>query len=163
MRDVSEALQANNRNAGGGYLQRGDEQQLVRGVGLIQTMRDIESIVLTAENGVPVMVRDVARVTTGGMPRQGAVTIDGKGEAVAGITMLLLGENGRIVVDRVKDKVVDIQKTLPAGTRLVGFLDRGELIKRTLSTAIKNLIEGGLLVIAVLFLFLLQVRAGLIV
>ena len=77
--------------------------------------------------------------------------------------MLLLGENGRVVVDRVKDRVVEIQKTLPAGTRLVGFLDRGELIKSTLATAIKNLIEGGLLVIAVLFLFLLQVRAGLIV
>lgn len=163
VRDVSEALEANNLNAGGGYLNRGDEQQLVRGVGQIQTMRDIETIVLKAEDGVPVMVRDVARVTTGGQPRQGAVTLDGKGEAVAAITMLLLGENGRVVVDRVKDKVVSIQKTLPEGTKLVGFLDRGELITRTLSTAIKNLIEGGVLVIVVLFLFLLQVRAGLIV
>lgn len=163
VRDVSQALQANNQNAGGGYLNRGDEQQLVRGVGQIQSLRDIETIVLKAEKGVPVMVRDVARVTTGGRPRQGAVTLDGKGEAVAAITMLLLGENGRVVVDRVKDKVVAVQKTLPEGTKLIGFLDRGELIKRTLSTAIKNLIEGGILVIVVLFLFLLQVRAGLIV
>ena len=163
VRDVSEALQNNNQNAGGGYLQRGDEQQLVRGVGLIQTARDIENIVLKAEDGVPILIKDVARVNTGGRPRQGAVTRGGNGETVAGITMLLLGENGRIVVDRVKERVVAIQKTLPAGTKLVGFLDRGELIKRTLQTAMRNLTEGGLLVIAVLFLFLLQVRAGLIV
>ncbi|PQV62687.1 cobalt-zinc-cadmium resistance protein CzcA [Abditibacterium utsteinense] len=163
VRDVSSALQNNNRNAGGGYLNRGDEQQLVRGVGQIQTMRDIETIVLKAENGIPILVRDVAKVQTGGMPRQGAVTLDGKGEAVAAITMLLLGENGRVVVDRVKDKVVAIQKTLPEGTQLVGFLDRGDLIRRTLATAIQNLVEGGVLVVVVLFLFLLQVRAGLIV
>jgi len=163
VRDVAEALEANNQNAGGGYLNRGDEQQLVRGVGTLQSSRDIETIVLKAEGGIPVMIRDVAQVKTGGRPRQGAVTKDGKGEAVAGITMLLLGENGRIVVDRVKDRVAEIQKTLPAGTKLIGELDRGELIGRTLGTAIKNLAEGGLLVIGVLFLFLLQLRAGLIV
>ena len=163
VRDVSLALQENNRNAGGGYLNKGDEQQLVRGVGVIQTPRDIENVVLKSENGVAVMVKDVARVQSGGRPRQGAVTKNGKGEAVSGITMLLLGENGRVVVDRVKARVLQIQKTLPEGTRLVGELDRGDLIRRTLTTAIRNLVEGGLLVIGVLFLFLLQVRAGLIV
>ncbi len=163
IRDVTTALEQNNQNAGGGYLSKGDEQQLVRGVGVIQTARDIETIVLKAENGVAVMMRDVARVEVGGRPRQGAVTKNGKGEAVAGITMLLLGENGRVVVDRVKDRVAQIQKTLPAGTQLVGALDRGDLIKRTMQTAIRNLTEGGLLVIGVLFLFLLQLRAGLIV
>jgi len=163
IRDVTEALEQNNRNAGGGYLNKGDEQQLVRGVGVIKDARDIEQIVLDSDNGVPVTIADIAKVTTGGRPRQGAVTKDGKGEAVAGITMLLLGENGRIVVDRVKERVAQIQKSLPAGTQLVGELDRGDLIKRTLGTAIRNLTEGGLLVIGVLFLFLLQLRAGLIV
>ena len=163
IRDLTEAIERNNANAGGGVLQRGDEQQLVRGVGVIQNIRDIENIVLRARDGASVLIKDVARVTTGGRPRQGAVTKDGEGEAVAGITLLLLGENGRVVVDSVKDRVAQIQKTLPANTRLVGELDRSDLIKRTLATAIRNLAEGGLLVIAVLFLFLLQLRAGLIV
>ena len=163
IRDLTEAIERNNENAGGGVLQRGDEQQLVRGVGVIQNIRDIENIVLRARDGASVLIKDVARVTTGGRPRQGAVTKDGEGEAVAGITLLLLGENGRVVVDSVKDRVAQIQKTLPANTRLVGELDRSDLIKRTLATAIRNLAEGGLLVIAVLFLFLLQLRAGLIV
>jgi cobalt-zinc-cadmium resistance protein CzcA len=163
LRQVMEALQENNQNAGGGYLRRGDEQQLVRGVGVIQNQSDIAGIVVGAENGVPITIRDVASVTTGGAIRQGAVTMNGKGEAVTGITMLLLGENGRTVVERVKERVVTIQKSLPAGTKLVGFMDRSELINRTLKTAIRNLSEGGLLVILVLFLFLLQLRAGLIV
>jgi heavy metal efflux system protein len=163
IRQITESLEANNANAGGGYIEKGEEQQLVRGVGVIGNARDIENIVLSAENGIPVYVRDVATVTTGGAIRQGAVTMNGKGEAVTGITMLLLGENGRVVVNRVKDRVTQIQKSLPAGTRLVGFMDRSELINRTLQTAVKNLAEGGLLVIIVLFLFLLQLRAGLIV
>lgn len=163
LRDVQTALEANNSNAGGGYIEKGQEQQLVRGVGVLRDERDIENIVLTAHDGVPIYIRDIANVTTGGAIRQGAVTMNGEGEAVTGITMLLLGENGRVVVERVKDRVEQIQKTLPAGTRLLGFMDRSELIGRTLQTAIKNLVEGGLLVIGVLFLFLLQLRAGLIV
>ncbi len=163
LRSVMEALQENNQNAGGGYLRRGDEQQLVRGVGVIRNESDIADIVVGAENGVPITIRDVASVTTGGAIRQGAVTMNGKGEAVTGITMLLLGENGRTVVERVKERVVSIQKSLPAGTKLVGFMDRSDLINRTLATATRNLAEGGFLVILVLFLFLLQLRAGLIV
>ena len=163
LREVTEALESNNSNAGGGYLRKGGEQQLVRAVGAIATVDDIKNIVLKSENGVPVLVRDVAQVTTGGGTRQGAVTMNGKGEVVVGISMLLLGENGRVVVERVKDRLVSIEKTLPEGTKLVGFLDRSELIGRTLGTATKHLAEGGLLVIGVLFLFLLQLRAGLIV
>lgn len=163
LRDVSDALEANNSNAGGGYIPKGDEQQLVRGIGTVQNVSDIGNIVLKAEGGTPVLIRDVAQVTIGGGTRQGAVTMNGKGEAVVGITMLLLGENGRVVVGRVKDRLAQIEKTLPAGTKLVGFLDRSELIGRTLQTAIRNLTEGGLLVVGVLFLFLLQLRAGLIV
>jgi cobalt-zinc-cadmium resistance protein CzcA len=163
LRRVQEALEENNRNAGGAYLQRGDEQQLVRGVGIIRDVDDIRNIVVGAHEGTPILIRDVAQVTTGPAIRQGAVTMNGKGEAVTGITMLLLGENGRTVVQRVKDRVAQIQKTLPAGTKLIGFMDRSELIDRTLATAVRNLVEGGLLVIGVLFLFLLQLRAGLIV
>ena len=163
IRDLTAAVEQNNRNAGGGVLRMGDEQQFVRGVGAIQSIGDIENIIVKAERGVAVLVKDVARVTTGGRPRQGAITRNGQGEAVTGITMLLLGENGRVVVDSVKDRVEKIQKTLPKGTQLVGELDRSDLIKRTLQTAIRNLAEGGLLVVGVLFLFLLQLRAGLIV
>jgi cobalt-zinc-cadmium resistance protein CzcA len=163
LRDVSDALERNNSNAGGGYISKGDEQQLVRGIGTIQNKSDIGNIVLKAEDGTPVLIRDVAEVTTGGATRQGAVTMNGKGEAVVGITMLLLGENGRVVVERVKDRLASIEKTLPAGTKLVGFLDRSDLINRTLQTVIRHLTEGGLLVVGVLFLFLLQLRAGLIV
>jgi heavy metal efflux system protein len=163
LRQVQEALQENNQNAGGGYLERGDEQQLVRGIGVIRDEEDIGNIVVAAEHGTPIFIKDVAEVAVGPAIPQGAVTMNGKGEAVTGITMLLLGENGRTVVQRVKERVAEIQKTLPAGTRLTGFMDRSELIHRTLRTAITNLVEGGLLVILVLFLFLLQLRAGLIV
>jgi heavy metal efflux system protein len=163
LRHVQEALEENNRNAGGAYLQRGDEQQLVRSVGLIRGVDDIRNVVIGAEHGTPIFIKDVAEVTTGPAIRQGAVTMNGEGEAVTGITMLLLGENGRTVVQRVKERVAQIQKTLPAGTKLVGFMDRSDLINRTLQTAVKNLVEGGLLVILVLFLFLFQIRAGLIV
>lgn len=163
IRQVMEALEENNRNAGGGYLNRGDEQQLVRGLGIIRNQSDIGEIVLGAENGIPILVRDVAEVTTGAAIRQGAVTMNGKGEAVTGITMLLLGENGRTVVNRVKDRIVSVEKSLPQGTKLGGFMDRSDLINRTLATAQRNLVEGGILVIVVLFLFLLQVQAGLIV
>jgi len=156
-------LEENNQNAGGAYIRRGDEQQLVRGFGFIRDEEDIRNIVLSAEGGTPVCVKDVADVTVGPAIRQGAVTRNGKGEAVIGITMLLMGENGRVVVQRAKDRLEQVQKTLPAGTRLIGFLDRSALINRTLSTATKNLVEGGILVIVVLFLFLLQLRAGLIV
>jgi heavy metal efflux system protein len=163
IRHVSEALENNNQNAGGAYIRRGDEQQLVRGIGLIRDEKDIRNIVVGAENGTPIYIRDVAEVTTGPALRQGAVTMNGEGEAVVGINMLLLGENGRIVVERVKDRVKQIRKSLPEGTTITGFMDRSELINRTLHTALKNLIEGGVLVILVLFLFLLQLRAGLIV
>ncbi|MBI3910201.1 MAG: efflux RND transporter permease subunit [Armatimonadetes bacterium] len=163
LRQVQEALSQNNQNAGGAYIQRGAEQQLVRGIGVIRNEDDIRHVVVSAHEGTPITLQDVAMVTTGAAIRQGAVTREGKGETVAGIVMLLMGENGRVVVQRVKEKLVQIQKSLPAGTQLIGFLDRSQLINRTLRTASTNLIEGGLLVILVLFLFLLQLRAGLIV
>jgi heavy metal efflux system protein len=163
IRDVSGALAANNQNAGGASITRGQEQQLVRTVGIIQSPADIRRIVLGAHAGVSITVGQVAAVTEGGAVRQGAITQDGQGEQVYAIAMLLMGQNGRIVVQRVKDKLVQIQKSLPAGTKLIGFLDRSQLIDRTIHTVAANLIEGGVLVILVLFFFLLQLRAGLIV
>ena len=163
MRDVLKAVSENNQNAGGAYLRRGSEQQIVRSVGVIKTFDDIRQIVLGAHDGVPVTIGQVATVEEGAAVRQGAMTQDGEGEQVYAITMLLIGENGRVVVERVKDRLQSIEKSLPEGTQLIGFLDRAELINRTLQTALKNLVEGGLLVIVVLFLFLLQMRAGLIV
>lgn len=163
LRQVIEALQKNNLNAGGAYLERGGEQQLVRGVGLIQFPGDIESIVVTAEKGTPVYIRDVAAVGVGGQVRQGAATRDGRGETVMGIAMLLKGENSRKVAQEVRVRLEAISKTLPSGVKITPFYDRTQLVDETIRTASRNLIEGGLLVVGVLFLFLLQWRAGLIV
>src|SRR5690606_8231002 len=127
IRDGQGALEENNRSAGGADLRLGDEPQLVRGVGVIRDERDIRRIAVAAQDATPVHHHDGATVPTGPAIRQGALTTNGEGEAVAAVTMLLLGENGRVVVERVKDRVTEIQKTLPAGTELVGYMDRSEL------------------------------------
>ncbi len=163
LRQVIEALARNNSNAGGAYLERGGEQQLLRGVGLIQSVADIERIVVASHAGTPVHVRDVARVGVGAQVRQGAATRDARGEAVMGIAMLLKGENSRTVTQRVRERLAYIQKSLPPGIVIKPFYDRTDLVDKTIQTASRNLIEGGVLVMVVLFLFLLQLRAGLIV
>ncbi len=163
LRHILEALEQNNVNAGGAYLERGGEQQLLRGIGLIQSVKDIEDIVVASHAGTPVYIRDVARVTLGAQVRQGAATRDGNGETVMGMAMLLKGENSRTVTEQVKARLQEIQKSLPPGVVIKPFYDRTELVGKTIRTAATNLVEGGLLVIVVLFLFLLQVRAGLIV
>ena len=163
LRQVIEALERNNVNAGGAYIEKGGEQQLLRGIGLIQSTGDIANIVVAAQNGTPVYVRDIAQIGLGAQVRQGAATRDGKGETVIGMAMMLKGENSRTVTQRVKEKLQQIQKSLPTGVVIKPFYDRTDLVEKTVSTAGKNLIEGGVLVILVLFLFLLQLRAGLIV
>lgn len=161
--DVFKALQSNNRNTGGGYIAHQGEQYVVRGEGLIGSLEDIGSIVLAhGSGGTPVYVRDVGTVGLAPMLRQGAVTRDGRGEAVVGIVLMLMGENSRVVVDRVKEKTAQIRKTLPKGVTLDTFYDRTELVRRTIHTVTRNLLEGGLLVIVVLLLLLGNVRAGLI-
>jgi Cu/Ag efflux pump CusA len=162
---VFEALQRNNANAGGGYMVHHGEQRLVRGEGLVQSLQDIENIVVDSrEDGTPIFIRDVAAaVLFAPMIRQGAVTRDGRGEIVSGITMMLMGENSRVVVDRVKRAIEQIKKTLPKGVTIDTYYDRTELVRKTILTVLKNLSEGGLLVIAVLFLLLGNVRAGLVV
>ena len=161
--DVVKAVSESNENAGGAAISQGGEQQLVRSVGTISGADDLKKIVLGAAKGVPVTLAQVAEITDAAMVRQGAMTANGVGEQVYAINLLLIGENGRVVVERTKKKILTIEKSLPPGSKLLGFLDRAELIERTLQTAIKNLVEGGVLVIVVLFLFLLQFRAGLIV
>ena len=161
--DLREALEKNNRNAGGAYIPKENEQQIVQGIGVVQSLDDIRNIVLKAERGASVLIRDVAEVQFGPAIRQGTITKDGKGEAVAAIAVMLMGENSRTVTHRVKERVAEIQKEMPPGIRLVGFMDRTTLVEDTLDTAGHNLLYGGVLVILVLFLFLLQLRAGLIV
>ncbi len=160
---VIEALAKNNSNAGGAYIEQGGEQQLLRGVGLIQDERDIENIVVASVRGTPIYVRSIGEVNLGAEVRQGAATRDGKGETVMGIAMMLKGENPRSVAQRVDARLKEISKALPPGVSIKPFYNRSDLVDRTVRTAANNLIEGGLVVMAVLFLFLLQVRAGLIV
>lgn len=164
LRDVLEAVTKNNENVGGAYIEHGSEQYLLRGIGLVESAKDIENIVVkTAKEGVPIFVRDLGEVIVGANVRQGAVTADGKGEIVAGIVMMLQGENSRAVIDRVKQRVEQVKKTLPKGVELVPFYDRTELINRTISTVTKNLVEGALIVIVILILLLGNWRGALLV
>lgn len=161
---VLEALERNNANAGGAYLERVEQQSLVRGEALITSLADIESIVVGASpSGTPILIRNVATVKFAPMVRQGFASQDGKGEVVIGIAMMLLGENSRVVVDRVKERLAGIQRTLPADVRIEAFYDRTDLVRRTIQTVSRNLVEGGLLVVAVLLLLLGSLRGGLIV
>ncbi|HBL31603.1 MAG TPA: CusA/CzcA family heavy metal efflux RND transporter [Acidobacteria bacterium] len=162
--DVFDALEANNRNVGGGYIAHQGEQYLIRAEGLMTTLEDIGNVVIAhGEGGTPVYVRNVGTVELAPMIRQGAVTRDGRGEAVVGIVMMLMGENSRVVADRVTEKVAEIEKTLPKGVTIDTFYDRTDLVRRTINTVAKNLTEGGLLVVLVLLLLLGSLRGGLIV
>ena len=162
--DLYDALELNNRNVGGAYLVRNQEQVVIRGRGLVTGIEDIGAIVLrTNEEGVPLYVRDVANVGLAPFVRQGVVTRDGGGEAVVGIVMMLMGKNAREVVARVTQKIDAIRGSLPDGVTIETFYDRTELIQRTIHTVEKNLLEGGLLVMAVLLLMLGSLRGGLIV
>ncbi|MCK6527695.1 CusA/CzcA family heavy metal efflux RND transporter [Myxococcota bacterium] len=161
---VFDALAANNANTGGAYIARAQEQVLVRGEGLVEDLDDIGNIVLaTSGEGTPVYVRDVGKVAFAPMVRQGAVTRDGRGEAVTGIVMMLMGANSREVVEGVKEAVAQIGPALPKGVTIDPFYDRTELVWKTIHTVARNLIEGGVLVIAVLFLTLRNLRAGVVV
>ena len=164
IRDVLESIAGNNANVGGAYIERGAEQYLLRGIGLVENASDISNIVVkTGPEGVPVFVRDVGEVVTGPAVRQGAVTADGEGEVVVGIAMMLKGENTRTVAQRVKERVEEIRKTLPEGVNLIPFYDRTELVDRTIYTVVKNLTEGAILVIIVLILLLGNWRGAMVV
>ena len=163
LKDVFQAIEHNNSSAGGGYIVHNGEQQIIRGAGLIGSLEDVGNIVVGSHNGVPVYVRNLGKVTFAPRVRQGAVTRDGKGETVVGVVMLLIGQNSRTVVDRVKLKIAEIQRSLPPGVKILPYYDRSELVRRTIKTVAHNLAEGAILVSVVLFLFLGDVRAALIV
>ena len=165
LREVFESVAQNNTNAGGNILEHASERYLIRGVGLIKDLQDIRDIVVKAHDGAPIFIRDVADVTLGSETRQGALVKDGQGEAVAGIVMMIRGGSGKDVVARVKEKVAEINqnKVLPGGVTIKPFYDRTELVEACIRTVTKALEEGGVLVIAVLFLFLGNVRSALIV
>lgn len=164
LNDLYQALERNNATAGGGYLVRSGEQLLVRGEGRIQTLEDISDVLIeTRADGVPVRVRDVGRVHIAPLIRQGAVTRDGRGEVVTGIVMMLIGANGREVVHNVKAQLAQLAPSLPPGVHVDVFYDRAELVTRTIHTVARNLAEGALFVVAVLFLLLGSIRGGLIV
>ncbi len=163
LREVTEALERSNANAAAGLILRGWEQTYIRGVGQFADSHDIENVVLKAKDGTPVFVRDLADVTVGPQLRQGAVTRDGKGETVAGMTIMLRGENSKTVVSAVKDAVSRIQSSLPEGMRIDVFYDRTALIEACIKTVEDALFEGGILVIIVLFLFLAEARTAVIV
>ncbi|HZT33248.1 MAG TPA: CusA/CzcA family heavy metal efflux RND transporter [Bryobacteraceae bacterium] len=161
LRDVYERVLENNANFGGGFIEHASEQYTVLGVGRAQNERDLEQVVLVSRAGTPVMLRDVARVAVKPMPRQGAVLRDGKGETVSGMVIMLKGENGKRVIERVKARLASLR--LPPGVRLFSFYDQSQVIDRTIETVKHNLLEGGALVIVVLLLFLGNIKAALIV
>lgn len=163
LRQVFEAIANNNASFGGGFIEHHSERYTVRGVGLAAGVEDLQRIVLAAESGAPIFVSDVAEVQVAPMPRQGAVTHDGRGESVSGMVILLKGENAKLVSERIKERIAEIVKTLPHHLTLRPFYDQTEVIDRTTHTLRTNLFEGSLLVILVLFLFLRDVRASLLV
>ena len=157
------ALNENNENTGGGYIERLSNQYYIRGLGLVKGIEDIERIVVKTQGGVPVLVGDVAHVHFGHATRYGAVTRNGEGEVVAGITLMLKGENFQEVIKNVKSRIADIQKNLPEGVVIEPFIDRTQLVDRVTRTIGRNLTEGGIIVIFILVLFLGNYRAGLVV
>jgi heavy metal efflux system protein len=164
LREVFAAVERGSGNSGGGYIEHNREQYVIRGEGLVGSLSDIEKLVIkAAPEGTPITVGNVAQVREGAMIRIGAATRDGEGETVIGLAQMLAGENALEVASRVRDAVDELQSSLPKGVRLVTYYDREDLVRRVIRTVETNLVEGGLLVVAVLFAFLGNLRAGLIV
>lgn len=163
LQQIFEALEKNNANASGNFIEHQSEQYMVRGLGLVRDVRDIENIIVATHGHTPVYVRDLAGVKIGAELRQGAVTMNGKGEAVAGIVMMLKGGSGRDVVNAVKEKLPAIQKALPKGVTLVAFYDRTDLVKKAIHTVTKALQEGAIFVFIILIVLLADLRSAVIV
>ena len=164
LHDVVEAVEANSRTPAGAYLEAGDEQFILRGIGQAAAPEDLErTVIRSTVAGVPVLLGNVAEVNYGPEVRQGAVTRDGRGEVMSGIVMMLRGENSRNVVRQVREKVEQINRSLPEGVTLASYYDQTDLVEGTIHTVEENLLVGGFLVIAILLLFLGNVRAALVV
>jgi len=162
LKSLFEAIQANNQNTGANFIEHGDDQYVIRGLGLVQNVDDIKNIVLDSRGGTAIRVSDVAQVQIGNEIRQGAVTKDGQGEVVTGIVLKRINENTKQVIERVKEKVVEINKTLPEGVSIVDYYDQSELVDNSTHTVVKSLIEGELLVLVILLLLLGDFRGSLI-
>lgn len=161
--DLFDALQRNNANTGGSYIEQNSNQYYIRGLGVVKSFDDIANITVKTIEGTPVRIKDVAKVQEGHATRFGAVTRNGEGEVVAGIAIMLKGENFQQVIKNVKERINQIQKSLPEGVVIEPFIDRTNLVERVEGTIAHNLIAGGLIVIFVLVLFLGNWRAGLVV
>ena len=161
--EVFDALQRNNANTGGSYIEENSNQYYIRGIGVVKNLEDVANITVKTVDGTPVKVSDVAKVQLGHATRFGAVTRNGEGEVVAGIAIMLKGENFQEVIKNVKERISQIQKSLPEGVVIESFIDRTNLVDRVEGTIARNLIEGGLIVIFVLVIFLGNWRAGLVV
>lgn len=161
--EIYKALENNNENTGGSYIEQRNNAYFIRGIGLVKSLNDIEKIVVKNVKGIPILIHDIATVQFGSATRYGAVTRNGEGEVVAGITLMLKGENFNSVIRNVKERMKQVQKSLPEGVVIEPFIDRTELVGRTIKTVEHNLIEGGLIVVFVLVLLLGNLRAGLLV
>ncbi len=161
--DVHAAVRDNNGIAGGGYIEKTDQSYFIRGEGLTKSLDDIRNIVIATRNGTPIFVKDVAEVKFGHATRFGAITANGEGEKVLGQVMMLKDADSKATIERVKERVAEIQKTLPEGIVIKGFLDRSELIGKTTFTITENLVLGFLIVIFVVVLLLGNLRSGLVV
>ncbi|MDC1202658.1 CusA/CzcA family heavy metal efflux RND transporter, partial [Salibacteraceae bacterium] len=161
--EVFDALEANNENTGGSYIEKRFNTYFIRGEGLVKSISDIEKIVVKTVNGVPILIRDVANVGFGSAPRYGAITYNAQGEVVGGQVLMLKGENSYDVVNAVKDRIEEIKVSLPPGVVIEPYIDRSALIGRAISTVTTNLLEGGLIVVLLLVLLLGNFRGGLIV
>ncbi len=163
MAEVFTAIESNNQNTGGSYIEKGPNAYFVRGEGLVKSLSDIEGIVVKNIGSIPVLVSDVAKVHFGHSPRYGAMTSNGQGETVGGIVMMLKGANSAEVIERIKSRIIQIQQNLPEGITIDPFIDRTKLVDKTIKTVSTNLIEGGLIVVFILVLLLGNLRAGLVV
>lgn len=161
--EVFEALNKNNQNTGGSYIEKVNRAYYIRSEGMINRIKDIEQIVVTNRNGIPIHISDIGAVRFGAPKRFGAMTMDGEGECVGGIAMMLKGANANVVTGELEKRVEKIQKILPEGVSIEPYLNRSALVNRNISTVIHNLIEGAIIVFIVLIIFLGNVRAGLIV
>ena len=164
MQNILDALGRGNSNAGGSYVAQGAQQFAIRGIGLLQAEEDIGKIVVTARNGTPILIRDIAKIKIGAIPRLGVVGQDDDDDVVTGIVIMRKGENPSVVLKGVKDKIAELNvRGMPKGVQIVPFYDRTWLMAKTLTTVFKNLVEGALLVSLVLYLFLSNMRASLAV
>lgn len=161
--EIFAALEKNNENTGGAYIDKKPYAYFIRGIGMVSSIEDIGKIVVKVQSGIPILIRDVATVQVGSSIRFGAVTKDGEGEEVSGVAMMLKGENSAEVVHRVKEKIKQIEKSLPEGVAIEAFTDRTKLVDKAIGTVQTNLIEGALIVIFILVLLLGNWRAGLVV